>query len=262
MTDQPNISAVAAAIGDPARGQMLAALMDGRARTATELALEAGVAPSTASSHLAKLQQAGLVTRRAQGRHRYFQIATSEVASLLESLACVAVAGRPIRSGPRDEALRRARVCYDHLAGEKGVALLDRMHARQLLRGDGGSLELTVAGETWMSALGIDVDALRRRPRPLVRACLDWSERRDHLAGAAGAAILARLFELRLLSRDPLGRAISLSRRGEAFLATLDPPPGFARDRRIIQRDGAAGATLVPPRRAARRRPPAGRTRE
>jgi DNA-binding transcriptional ArsR family regulator len=224
MAARPDISAITSAIAEPARARMLAALMDGRALTATELALEAGVAPSTASSHLGRLQQAGLIRLTAQGRHRYFRIATSEVAALLESLMGLAARGAPRRSGPRDEALRRARVCYDHLAGERGVGLLERMRERRLLRGDGGLLELTADGETWLAALGIDLGALRRTPRPLLRSCLDWSERRDHLAGALGAALLARLFDLRLVKRDPLGRAVSISARGEALLTRLEVP--------------------------------------
>jgi DNA-binding transcriptional ArsR family regulator len=119
MEDRPDITAIAAVIGEPARGKMLNALMDGRALTATELALEAGVTPSTASSHLAQLRRAGLISVAAQGRHRYFRIATSSMAALLERLMGIAAASAPMRSGPRDATLRRARVCYDHLAAAK-----------------------------------------------------------------------------------------------------------------------------------------------
>ncbi len=119
-------------------------------------------------------------------------------------------------------ALRRARVCYDHLAGELGVRLLDRMRERQLVRGDDEFLELTAPGEKWASELGIDLDGLRRKSRPLVRSCLDWSERRSHLSGALGAAILERLFELRFAKRDPFSRAVLISSRGETFLASLE----------------------------------------
>jgi DNA-binding transcriptional ArsR family regulator len=221
MTLRPDITFVASAIGEPARGKMLNALMDGCALTATELALEAGVTPSTASSHLEKLQQAGLIARTAQGRHRYFRIATVEIAEILESLMGLATADRKPRSGPRNEALRRARVCYDHLAGEVGVRLLDRMRERQLVRGDDQFLELTASGEKWAIEFGIDLDGLRRKSRPLVRLCLDWSERRSHLSGALGAAILQRLFELRFARRDSIGRAALISPRGETFLASL-----------------------------------------
>jgi DNA-binding transcriptional ArsR family regulator len=203
---------------------MLNALMDGRALTATELALDAGVAPSTASSHLAKLQRAGLISLLVQGRHRYFRIATAEMAALLESLMGMAAAEATVRTGPRDEGLRRARVCYDHLAGELGVGLLERMRERRLVRGDDEFLELTGPGETWVAGFGIDLAGLRRNARPLVRSCLDWSERRSHLAGAVGAAILARLVELRFAKRDSISRAVSISGRGEAFFESLELP--------------------------------------
>jgi DNA-binding transcriptional ArsR family regulator len=223
--DQPDITAITSAMGEPARARMLTALMDGRARTATELALEAGVTPSTASSHLSRLRQAGLITLAAQGRHRYFRIATSAIAGMLESLmGLAAVAQVKPRVGPGDPALRQARVCYDHLAGERAVALLERIRARDLLHDDDGSLRITAPGEAWLRALGIDLAALRGRSRPLVRACLDWSERRDHLAGAVGAAILTRLFELRLARRELPGRTVTISPRGETFLQTLEPP--------------------------------------
>lgn len=222
MTVRPDLTRVASAIGEPARGKMLNALMDGRALTATELALEAGVTPSTASSHLEKLQQAGLIARTAQGRHRYFRIATAEIAAILESLMGIATANRKTRSGPRNEALRRARVCYDHLAGELGVRLLERMRERQLVRGDDEFLELTAPGEKWATEFGVDLDGLRRRSRPLVRTCLDWSERRSHLSGALGAAILERLFELRFAKRDSFSRAVLIASRGETFLDSLE----------------------------------------
>src|SRR6202171_348893 len=150
MAHRPDITAIASAIAEPARGKMLNALMDGRALTATELALDAGVAPSTASSHLAKLQKAGLISLLVQGRHRYFRIATPEMAALLESLMGMAAAEATVRTGPRDEGFRRARVCYDHLAGELGVGLLERMRERRLVRGDGEFLELTAPRETWV----------------------------------------------------------------------------------------------------------------
>jgi DNA-binding transcriptional ArsR family regulator len=224
MAHRPDITAIASAIADRARGKMLSALMDGRALTATELALDAGVAPSTASSHLAKLQKAGLISLTVQGRHRYFRIATSETAALLESLMGMVAAEATIRTGPRDEGLRRARVCYDHLAGKLGVGLLERMRERRLVRGDGEFLELTAPGETWVAGFGIDLEGLRRNARPLVRSCLDWSERRSHLAGAVGAAILARLVELRFAKRDSISRAVSISGRGAAFLESLELP--------------------------------------
>ncbi len=222
LTARPDISGIAAAVGEPSRGKMLNALMDGCALTATELAFEAGVTPSTASTHLEKLRQAGLISCAIQGRHRYFRIATTEVAGILESLMGLAVADRRTGTGPPEEALRRARICYDHLAGELGVRLLERMRERRLVRGDGEFLELTAHGSKWIADFGIDLEGLHRKRRPLVRPCLDWSERRYHLAGAVGAAILDRLLDLRLAKRDSITRAVSISERGEAFFADLE----------------------------------------
>jgi DNA-binding transcriptional ArsR family regulator len=222
MTDIPNIGAIAALIGDPSRGRMLSALMDGRALTATELALEAGVTPSTASSHLAQLEHAGLIAIVKQGRHRYVRIAGDEIATTLETLMGLAArsTAERVRTGPRDEGLRRARVCYDHLAGDRAVQLLGLLRAKRYVRDDGESLALTPAGTRWCAAIGIDVDAFTTR-RPLLRPCLDWSERRTHLAGALGAALLDRMFALRLARREPRGRAVVFSPRGERFVSEL-----------------------------------------
>ncbi len=214
-----DMSSVASLLGEPSRGAMLTALMDGRALTATELALEAGVTPSTASSHLARLTKAHILAIEKQGRHRYFRIATPEVARVMESL--MTFAPPRVRVGPRDETLRRARVCYDHLAGEAGVRLLTRMRELRLLTGEEDSMSLTSRGEVWARGLGIDLDALHARRRPICKPCLDWSERRAHLAGALGAAILERLFRLRYVRREPGSRVITLSGRGEQFLQQL-----------------------------------------
>jgi Helix-turn-helix domain len=205
---------------------MLAALMEGRALTATELALEGGVAPSTASSHLGKLTRAGLVTIARQGRHRYFRLAGGEVAAALEGLMAIAppTAARGLRTGPRDEGLRRARVCYDHLAGEAAVGLLARLRERRWVRTSGDAIALAPDGEQWFRRLGIDLDALRSQRRPLGRPCLDWSERRFHLAGSLGAALLDRLFALRLARRETGSRALLISPRGAAFLESLQLP--------------------------------------
>ena len=224
MADTPDFAAIAALVGDPTRGRMLIALMDGRALTATELALEGGVTASTASSHLARLTAARLVSIARQGRHRYFRIATPEVAAALEGLMHIAPrsAARHARPGPRDEGLRRARVCYDHLAGEVAVRLLQRLQERRIVRGSGERMVLTASGESWCEDVGIDLAALRARRRPLCRPCLDWSERRTHLAGALGAALLDRLFALRYARRERDGRAVILSPRGEAFVERLE----------------------------------------
>jgi DNA-binding transcriptional ArsR family regulator len=226
MADRPDLAAIAALLADPTRAAMIGLLMDGRAQTATELSLEGGVTPSTASVHLARLTRAGLLTLEKQGRHRYFRIARREVGAAIEGLMTISPRRRTAAagSGPREEGLRRARVCYDHLAGERGVRLFDGLRKRRLLAGTDDRLSLTAEGESWCARLGIDLAGLRRRRRPLCRACLDWSERRAHLAGALGAALLDRLFALRYARRaDDDRRAVSLSPRGEAFIERLDP---------------------------------------
>lgn len=222
MPDGPDIAAVAALIGEPTRARMLAALMDGRARTATELALEGGITASTASSHLSRLTAAGLVAIASQGRHRYFRLAGADVAAAIEGLMGIA-AGNADRRAPVDDhdGLRRARVCYDHLAGEAGVRLLERLRQRRLVDGDDESIALTARGEAWCREIGIDLAALAVTRRRLCRACLDWSERRTHLAGALGAAVLERLLALRYARRQPDSRAIVLSRAGERFIDAL-----------------------------------------
>jgi len=196
--------------------------MSGRALTATELAMEADIAPSTASSHLARLTSGGLITLTRQGRHRYFKIAAAEVAAMLEGLMGVASGNvRRVVPGPRNAGLRTARVCYDHLAGERGVQLLDALRAQKLVRGGEDTLSLTRQGAAWAAELGIDVAALKTQRRAFCRPCLDWSERRAHLAGSLGAALLDRFFALGYASRDPLGRAVAFSRRGVLFLESL-----------------------------------------
>jgi DNA-binding transcriptional ArsR family regulator len=226
MLDIPDIAAVAGLVGDPTRGRMLTALMDGQALTATELAIEGGVTASTASSHLARLSSAGLVSLVTQGRHRYYRLSSPEVAAAIEGLMGIAprVRQQSIHIGPMDEKLRRARVCYDHLAGETAVRLLKRLREKNILVGSDNALVLTEKGETWCTGIGIDLDALRKKRRPLCRACLDWTERRTHLAGALGAAILERLFALRYARREPGTRAVHLSPRAETFMERLEMP--------------------------------------
>ena len=222
----PDIAAIAALLGDPTRSRMVTALMRGAARTATELALDGGVTPSTASTHLSRLVGAGLLAIERQGRHRYFRLANPQVAAAIEGLMSIAPAsaGRGAPFGPADPSLRRARVCYDHLAGELAVGFLDRLRASRLLHGDDAALSLTAAGESWCGRLGVDLEALRARRRPLLRACLDWSERRVHLAGALGAAIFVRLTALRYARREADSRAVHLSPRGERLLERLELP--------------------------------------
>ncbi len=218
------MAAIAAVIGDPARANMLAALMAGQALTAGELAGEAGVTPQTASGHLARLVDAGLLLVEVQGRHRYYRIAGPEVAEALETLLVLAErTGRTrVRPGPRDEALRAARRCYDHLAGSAGVALYDALVARGDLALARDGLAPSAAGRARFAAFGIDMGDLEGRRRPLCRACLDWSERRPHLAGALGAALLQAFLSRGWLKPDAKSRAMVFSPGGraafEAFL--------------------------------------------
>jgi DNA-binding transcriptional ArsR family regulator len=199
---------------------MLMALMPGPALTATELAQEAGLTLSTASGHLAKLEKAGLVEIARQGRHRYFRLADSDVAVALESLMPLAArAGHVrIRTGPRDPELRRARSCYDHLAGDLAVKMLDRFLERRLLARRGEELRLTPEGRRFFAANGIDIDDLGRGRRPLCRCCLDWSERRYHLGGVLGAAIFEEILGRRWAGREAKTRVVRFSATGERKL--------------------------------------------
>jgi len=219
----PDIARVAALIGDPARANMLAALIGGKALTASELAGEAGITPQTASAHLAKLAAGGLVTVEKQGRHRYVRLTGSDVAEMLERLMGLAARAGHLRTrtGPRDPALRSARVCYDHLAGTLGVRLLDGLIRRGAVVARGEGLRLTPAGARMMDAFGIDSAALDAARRPVCKACLDWSERRHHLAGALGAALLARFYALRWARRAPDSRVVSFTPRGLAAFHAL-----------------------------------------
>jgi DNA-binding transcriptional ArsR family regulator len=221
MLDGPGIARIAALIGEPARAQALTALLAGHALTATELAHEAGVTAQTISSHLAKLVDAKLVAVERQGRHRYFRLADHEVAHALESLMDVAArrAAPRMRPGPREPALRRARVCYDHLAGDEGVRIFDALVASRALRERDGGLTLTAAGAALFGELGIDVAALAGERRPLCRACLDWSVRRHHLAGALGAALFARMIEQGWMRRARHSRIVEITPPGERALA-------------------------------------------
>lgn len=225
MKEGPDIARVAALIGDPARANMLSALMTGKALTATELASEAGVTVQTASSHLAKLDQGGLLKPVKQGRHKYFSIANTDVAAVLEGLMGLAARNghTRTRTGPKDAALRKARVCYNHLAGDMGTRLYDRMIAHSLIVEEGDALILTEFGETFATDFGIDVASLSRAKAPLCKTCLDWSERRSHLAGSLGRAMLTRFEDLGWATREKATRVILFGHAGEAaFDALLD----------------------------------------
>ena len=216
MTDGPLIAQVAALIGDPGRANMLVALLDDHALTATELALAAGVAAPTASGHLGKLLDARILAVERQGRHRYFRLADPHVAEVLEGLMGLvqrtgAVRRRP---GPREPALRAARVCYDHLAGARAVDLAGSLEARGLIAWE-PEPRVTDAGRALFAGLGVDLPALERGRRPLCRACLDWSERRAHLAGALGAAILDKVLTAGWARRGD-GRVVLFTDAGAA----------------------------------------------
>lgn len=232
MKDGPNIVGIAALIGDHARAEVLTALMADRALTATELASVAGVTKQTISTHLAKLVDAGLVTVERQGRHRYFRLADRDVAQLIESLMGVAFRTGALRarSSPREPALRKARVCYDHLAGEVGVGIYESLLQRRALALGAGGLELTPAGRQLFLKLGIEVDALAKQKRGLCKACLDWSERRHHLAGALGAALLARFVHLGWARPAKNSRVIALTLSGQRALQQMFAATGAAPD--------------------------------
>jgi DNA-binding transcriptional ArsR family regulator len=225
MKEGPDISQIGALIGDPARANMLTALMGGQALTASELAGAAGVTLQTASAHLAKLEAGGLIAQRKQGRHRYFALADDEAGRLLESIMGYAANRGHLRTrpGPKDPALRKARVCYNHLAGDYGVRLLDRLVADGDVTLDGDEAAVTPAGEMRMAALGIDMPALKAQRRPVCRTCLDWSERRSHLAGSLGEALLARFIANGWAKREKNSRAVRFTGEGEREFMALFP---------------------------------------
>ena len=216
MKEGPDIAHIAALIGDPARANMLTALMSGKALTVSELAAEAGVSIQTASSHLSRLDEGGLLRPRKQGRHKYFSLASDEVARVLEGLMGLAAGAGHLRgrTGPRDTALRQARVCYNHLAGDMGTQLFDSLVSRGHLAIGPEALTLTQSGEALAAEMGIDLAALRQGRAPLCLECLDWSERRSHLAGSLGRAILSRIEGLHWARRDSASRAVIFSPTG------------------------------------------------
>lgn len=226
MSNIASLATVAALIGEPARTAMLITLMDGRALTAGELGNAAGIAPSTASGHLGQLLDAGLVALERQGRHRYYRLASPAVAALLEELmslagelGAAATRPKPVITGPRDRALRRARLCYDHLAGEIAVAIADSMAARGQLdfTQDGGAL--TDAGATLLVSIGVDLAPVARGRRgPFCRPCLDWSERKPHIAGLVGRKLYATMMHQGWMRQLGSGRAISVTPLGLAKL--------------------------------------------
>ncbi|MDQ1044175.1 DNA-binding transcriptional ArsR family regulator [Streptomyces sp. V4I2] len=218
------LARLAGLVADETRAACLLALLDGRAWTAGELARHAGVAASTLSEHLGKLVAGGLLTEERQGRHRYVRLADARVAQLVEDLAAQVAPGgdavrpRNLRESTAGSAMARGRTCYDHLAGRLGIAVTDALTARELLRQDTG-FALTDAGVGWFDAAGIRLDRSSRRP--LARACLDWTERRPHLAGVAGAALCRHALDAGWCVRIGSERAVKVTATGERILSEL-----------------------------------------
>jgi len=215
------VSRVAAAIGEPARARILCCLMDSRARTSTELAVVAGVSASTASAHLARLLADRLIRLQAQGRHRYYRLGGPQVAQVLEGLHVLAGGAWRNAASRTPERLRMARTCYDHLAGTLGVLLHDRLLALGWLCVHDGTYEPTPEGARGLAGLRIDVDALRGLRRKLACGCLDWSERRFHLGGALGAALLEAALLRRWVRREADGRALLICASGRRELLRI-----------------------------------------
>jgi DNA-binding transcriptional ArsR family regulator len=220
VNGRADIASIGALLADDARASMILTLLGGEAIPAGELARRAGVSPSGASAHLRRLREGGLVTQESVGRHRYFRLASPELAEALESLARVAPV-RPVSSFRESEgtrALKHARTCYDHLAGELGVALVDALVERGVLTRGDAAFVIGDNGARWFGALGIDVDAVAGSRRSFARACLDWSERRPHLAGSLGAAVADAFFARKWIRRLPGGRAVAVTPDGRAWL--------------------------------------------
>lgn len=223
MEAAPDLARIAATVGDARRIQMLSLLMEGRALTAKELALGAHITPATASAHLKRLLDDGLLASASQGRHKYFRFASPQVARLVESLMQLAPR-RAATAAHEQEPIRRARYCYDHLAGSLGTGLFTLMLRKRWLQDDPGQdkqLLLTRAGRRALAQLEVDSEAAQQQRRLFACRCLDWSERRDHLAGALGAALAARLQALRWIERRKHSRAVHVTPRGAEGLSAL-----------------------------------------
>ena len=223
MSEAPDLAEIAALVGDPARANILSALLDGRALTAGELAYFARVSPQTASGHLAKLADGKLVSMLRQGRFRYYRLATPLVGQMLEGIMAVAANGtkRDRPAARLDAGLRTARTCYDHFAGKLGVALADALCARGhlVLSSEGGAV--TDEGTAFLGQFGIDLGAAQHRRRAFCRPCLDWTERRLHLGGSVGAALAKRCFDLAWFTRQRDSRALAITPAGRQGLGEV-----------------------------------------
>ncbi len=217
---EAGLESFAKIIGDATRIRMLQLLMEGRALTAKELAYGARVEPATATQHLRRLLDGGLLAVAAQGRHKYFRLASHQVAELMELLMVLAPHSTARAPAPRiEEQLRRGRMCYDHLAGELGIGITEALVKNGILRKEADSFALTRRGGDWFADLGIDVDTARALRRKFAATCLDWSERRDHLGGSLGAALAERLVDLGWIARKRNSRAVSVTEAGKRKLA-------------------------------------------
>jgi DNA-binding transcriptional ArsR family regulator len=220
MDAEPDMSRLARTIGDATRVRMLILLTEDRALTAKELAYGAGVKPATATAHLRRLEGDRLVSSTTQGRHKYFRLTSPDVAHLVESLMVVAPAAAPQHASDKKtvDVIRLARLCYDHLAGKLGVQLTAAMVARGLLVEEKRAFSITADGEDWFETFGIDIPALRRNRRQFAYQCLDWSERKSHLAGSLGAAVAQRMIVLGWLVKAKRSRVVSLTEAGQRAL--------------------------------------------
>ncbi|MEZ9525122.1 ArsR/SmtB family transcription factor [Enterovibrio norvegicus] len=218
---EPNIATIAGLIGEETRAAMLMALMSGKALTATELAIEADITAQTASSHLNKLVDGELLIVRKQGRHKYFQLANQHVADLLEQILTLSAShSSTTKTGPSDPHLKYARICYDHLAGEIGVSLYHILAEKDAITDQATHTELTPKGEDFFADLGVDIAGMKKQRRPVCKSCLDWSERKNHLAGSLGQYILSHALERKWAYQPPGTRIIQFSDTGlAAFLS-------------------------------------------
>ena len=221
---EANLESFAKIIGDATRMRMLQLLMEGRALTAKELAYGARVEPATATQHLRRLQEGGLISVRTQGRHKYLRLASPLVAELMELLMLLAPDQKVRPSAPRaEEPLRRGRMCYDHLAGELGIGITEALVRQGILRKEADAFAVTKRGGDWFAELGIDLDAARALRRKFAASCLDWTERRDHLGGALGAALAERLVDLGWITRKRNSRAVTVTDAGRRKLGEQFP---------------------------------------
>ncbi|WP_263559848.1 ArsR/SmtB family transcription factor [Paenibacillus polymyxa] len=217
MSTQSNVAMIASLVSEPSRAAILTALLDGRFHTASELAHMAGIKPQTASFHLAKMTEAQVITVEKQGRHRYYGIQDPEVAQVMESLLSIAppVPIKSFKQASENEAIRLARTCYDHVAGHLGVQIMSFFMQKGILSEDQDGLHITQQGEIFFTDFQINLKNTRQKRRSFSHKCLDWSERRHHLAGALGSALLDRLFELHWVEHLPTTRAIRITAEGK-----------------------------------------------